>query len=183
MDDCAIDGSYVRALKGDARRAFAKAVCGGFSARWASPVSSHADNAPHPWPPAARTVSRPRWTGHDLRTLPKSLRYKVPLGRNGSTASRDRGPARGEPSGEKTQDPRVGTSTVFSAEVSPRRGLRSMPVVSQRATALVGGIGRDGDALALADADDAVGAGRGGQVVCSARPARVGDTAAGRPDR
>lgn len=74
-------------------------------------------------------------------------------------------------------------STVFSAEVSPRRGLRSMPVVSQRATALVGGIGRDGDALALADADDAVGAGRGGQVVRSARPARVGDTAAGRPDR
>ncbi len=33
MDDCAIDGSCVRALKGDARRAFAKAVCGGFSAR------------------------------------------------------------------------------------------------------------------------------------------------------
>jgi hypothetical protein len=51
MDDCAIDGSYVRALKGDARRAFAKAVCGGFSARWASPVSSHADNAPHPLAP------------------------------------------------------------------------------------------------------------------------------------
>ncbi len=63
----------------------------------------------NPWLPAARTASRTCWTGHDLRIPPKSLQYKVSLGRNGSTGSRDHGPARGEPSGEKTQDPRVGT--------------------------------------------------------------------------
>lgn len=62
-------------------------------------------------------------------------------------------------------------STVFSAEVSPRRGLRSMPVVSQRATALVGGIGREGDALALADAMRWVRAGEGRSC---ARPGRRG---------
>ena len=45
----------------------------------------------NPWPPAARTASRPCWTEHDLRIPPKSLQYKVPFGRNGSTGSRDHG--------------------------------------------------------------------------------------------